>query len=84
MPAVCLPCVVHNWERVKWVGGPEAVIVDMTKQGELSQAIDRLSDKGLRHNISERTREWAETLSKKNVIGRYIRMYKDIIKVKKK
>lgn len=74
-----LPCVVHDWERVKWVAGPRGVVVDMERKGELAAALDRLRDAHLRKEISKETRTWAvENLSKKVVLDKYIEMYERV------
>jgi len=78
--ATGLPCVVHDWKRVKWVAGPKAVVVDMNRENVLAEPLQRLRDKAVRDEIAGPTRQWAEeTLSVKTVIPQYIRMYEDVI-----
>ena len=78
--ATGLPCVVHDWERVKWVAGPEATVIDMRQPGQLSAAIGKLTDRGLRCGMAGRTRAWAERALAENVIvEQYINMYESVL-----
>lgn len=81
--ATGLPCIVHDWQRVKWVAGPEAIVIDMTCKGALAEAIGRLCrDPRRRASLAEITRKWAEQeLSKRAIIPRYIDMYQRILEV---
>jgi glycosyltransferase involved in cell wall biosynthesis len=78
--ATGLPCILHNWKRVSWVGGPEAEIIDMTKVNELGRALARLADPVTRLARGKRTRDWAvQTISANVVIDQYIGMYAEVL-----
>jgi 1,2-diacylglycerol 3-alpha-glucosyltransferase len=79
--ATGLPCVVHDWERVKWVAGPTGVVINMKEEYQLARALERLRDSRLRNTISETTRSWAVgNLSRKKVVDKYVEMYESVLK----
>lgn len=79
--ATGLPCILHDWKRVSWVGGPEAEIIDMKKVGELTQAVEKMAHSNERAERGRKTRDWVlKTLSADVVIDRYIRMYEEILR----
>ncbi|MBN2302116.1 MAG: glycosyltransferase family 4 protein [Lentisphaerae bacterium] len=77
--ATGLPCIVHDWKRVKWVAGPAATVIDMTKDGALADAFGELTSADIREAIAGPTRCWAEEkLSKDRIVDRYIEMYREV------
>lgn len=76
-----VPVLCHNSERFRWILGDAALYADMAMPGDLASNIQEVvGDMDVRSALCRRGRERVEsTYSWKNLIPRYLDMYKDVI-----
>jgi 1,2-diacylglycerol 3-alpha-glucosyltransferase len=76
-----IPAVGHKYPVTEWIIGPGGECVDMTKEDELSQILEKyMNDENYLRRKGQQAREWTvQEFSKSSVVDRIIEMYKRVL-----
>lgn len=75
-----VPCLGHEYPVTKWIIGDGGVTLDMTRPGELSRALQRLSDGERLKEMGQKARQRAcDAFSDEVVVEETLKMYRRVV-----